>query len=150
MQGRHAALHALGHAGAPLQLGYVPWTIFTQPEVASVGLTATAAARAGRDVAVTKHYLGANPRAVINGAREGMIKLVADADTGVLLGGSIVGYRASETITPLALAVGAGLTVAVLAETGTVTPSMSESIQRAAERALTARLATQSAVAAPA
>jgi dihydrolipoamide dehydrogenase len=140
MQGRHAALHALGRMTTPLDLHTVPWTIFTHPEVASVGLTAGVASTRGVDVTVTKHYLGANPRGVISGNQAGMIKLVTDTDTGIVLGGSIVGYRASELIATLALAVKARLTVDVLGDAGTVTPSMSESLQRAAEKAATARL----------
>ena len=58
-----------------------------------------------------------------------------------MLGGSIVGYRASEVITTVALAVKAQLTVDTLAETGAVNPSVSESLQRCAERAANARLA---------
>ena len=63
-----------------------------------------------------------------------MIKLVWDPDNGRVLGGSIVGYRASEVITTVALAVKAQLTVDTLAETGAVNPSVSESLQRCAER----------------
>ncbi len=141
MQGRHAAFHALGAAATvQLDLTTVPWTIFTRPEVASVGLTAGEADKRGADVAVTKHYLGANPRGVISGNNEGMIKLVTGATDGVLLGASIVGYRASEMIATLALAVRAQLPVETIADTGTVTPSMSESLQRAAEKAATARM----------
>jgi dihydrolipoamide dehydrogenase len=143
MQGRHAALHALGRASAPLRLQNVPWTIFTRPECASVGVTERAALEQDRPAAVTKHYLGNNPRGVISGQREGMIKLVADPSAGTILGGSIVGYRASENIGTLALAIEAGMTVDQLAASGTVTPSMSESLQRAAEKAETARLAAQ-------
>jgi dihydrolipoamide dehydrogenase len=145
MQGRHAALHSLGVAVEPLALGTVPWTIFTRPEVASVGLTAGAAARRGVSVDVTKHYLGANPRSVISGNTEGMIKLVVDRSSGMVLGASIVGYRAAELITAVALAVHARLTVDMLADAGTVTPSMSESLQRAAEKAVNARLARSGA-----
>ena len=141
MQGRHAALHAFGATHEPLSLRNVAWTIFTRPEVATVGLTETAAAREGRVVDVTKHYLGANPRGVISGWREGMIKLITEPDTGILLGGSIVGYRASENIATVALAVNEGLNVESLANTGVVTPSMSESLQRAAERAMNRRIA---------
>lgn len=141
MQGRHAALHAFGVAGDPIRLQNVAWTIFTRPEVATIGLTENAAAREGIPVDVTKHYLGANPRGVISGWREGMIKLITDPATGVLLGGSIVGYRASENIALVALAVNEGLSVESLANTGVVTPSMSESIQRAAERAMNRRIA---------
>jgi dihydrolipoamide dehydrogenase len=143
MQGRYVALHALGRTTAPLTLQNVPWTIFTRPECASVGVTEQAALLDARDVAVTKHYLSNNPRAVISGEREGLIKLIADPASGTLLGGSIVGFRASEIIGTLALAVDAGMTVDQLAASGTVTPSMSESLQRAAEKAETARLAAQ-------
>ena len=140
MQGRHAALHAFGRSTEPLSLRNVAWTIFTRPEVATVGLTETDAAREGRPVDVTKHYLSANPRGVISGWNVGMIKLITDPDSGLLLGGSIVGYRACEMIATIALAVNEGLTVESLANTGVVTPSMSESLQRAAERAMNRRL----------
>ncbi|MGI9117462.1 MAG: dihydrolipoyl dehydrogenase family protein [Gaiellales bacterium] len=142
MQGRHAALHACGIAEGPLNLANVAWTIFTRPEVATVGITESMAAREGRAVDLTKHYLGSNPRGVISGWREGLIKLITDPESGVLLGGSIVGYRASENIATIALAVNEGLTVESLANTGVVTPSMSESLQRAAERAMNRRMAS--------
>jgi len=77
-----------------------------------------------------------------------MIKLVWDPDNGRVLGGSIVGYRASEVITTVALAVKAQLTVDTLAETGAVNPSVGESLQRCAERAANARMA-RAGVAAP-
>ncbi len=142
MQGRHAALHAFARTDVPLDLRNVAWTIFTRPEVATVGLTENEANRRGVAVDVTKHYLGANPRGVISGWREGMIKLLTDPATGVLVGGSIVGYRASENVATLALAVNEGLNVEALANTGVVTPSMSESLQRAAERAMYRRMAS--------
>ena len=145
MQGRHAALHAFGATEGVLSLTNVAWTIFTRPEVASVGLSATNAARIGRHVDITKHYLNANPRGVISGWNVGMIKLITDPETGVLLGGSIVGYRACEMIATIALAVNEGLTVESLANTGVVTPSMSESLQRAAERAMNRRMAAAGA-----
>jgi pyruvate/2-oxoglutarate dehydrogenase complex dihydrolipoamide dehydrogenase (E3) component len=62
-----------------------------------------------------------------------------------VLGGSIVGYRASEVITTVALCVKAQLTVDTLAETGAVNPSVSESLQRCAERAANARMASDTA-----
>jgi pyruvate/2-oxoglutarate dehydrogenase complex dihydrolipoamide dehydrogenase (E3) component len=140
MQGRHAALHALGSASEPLVLGHVPWTVFTRPEIATVGLTEGRALEHRVPVDVTKHYLRANPRAVIADATDGVIKLVTDPESGTIVGGSVVGYRASELITAVALAVGCRLSVEALASTGTVTPSMSESLQRAAEKAITNRL----------
>jgi NAD(P)H dehydrogenase (quinone) len=86
-------------------------------------------------VRVTKHLVRANPRAVMEGETDGLIKLICNPDDGTILGGAMVGFRASEVITAVALAVHARLSVQVLAETAAVNPSMSESLQRAAEKA---------------
>jgi NAD(P)H dehydrogenase (quinone) len=141
MQGRITALSVLGHSIQGLSLDAIAGTVFTSPEVADVGLTESKARAAERTVAVTRHDLRNNPRGVIAGQSQGMIKLVWDPETGIVLGGSIVGYRASELIATVALAVKAGLTVDDLAETGAVNPSMSESVQRCAERAANDRVA---------
>ena len=90
---------------------------------------------------MTRQPLRANPRGIIAAQSDGMIKLLWDPETGRVLGGSIAGYRASEVITTVALAVKAGLTVDTLADTGAVNPSVSESLQRCAERAAIARMA---------
>jgi dihydrolipoamide dehydrogenase len=66
---------------------------------------------------------------------DGIIKLISDPADGTLLGGAMVGLRASEVITTVALAVHAKLSVQVMAETAAVNPSMSESLQRCAEKA---------------
>jgi NAD(P)H dehydrogenase (quinone) len=141
MQGRITALSVLGHSIQGLSLDAIAGTVFTSPEVADVGLTESKARAAERTVAVTRHDLRNNPRGVIAGQSQGMIKLIWDPENGIVLGGSIVGYRASELIATVALAVKAGLTVDDLAETGAVNPSMSESIQRCAERAANDRVA---------
>src|SRR5205823_5076482 len=96
----------------------------------------------GVSVQVTKHLVRANPRAVMEGETDGIIKLLSDPDDGTILGGAMVGFRASEVITAVALAVHARLSVQVLAETAAVNPSMSESLQRAAERAASASAAS--------
>jgi NAD(P)H dehydrogenase (quinone) len=141
MQGRIAALSAFGHTIQGLSLDAIAGTVFTSPEVADVGLTESKARAANRTVAVTRHDLRNNPRGVIAGQNHGMIKLIWDPDNGQVLGGSIVGYRASELIATIALAVKAGLTVDDLAGTGAVTPSMTESVQRCAEHAANDRVA---------
>jgi dihydrolipoamide dehydrogenase len=141
MQGRISALSALGRPVDPMVVDAIAGTVFTRPEVAGVGLTESKAEEKGVRVAVTRQPLRANPRGLIAGQSDGMIKLVWDPDTGRVLGGSIVGYRASEVITTVALCVKAQLTVDTLAETGAVNPSVSESLQRCAERAANARLA---------
>jgi len=144
MQGRIAALSALGRPVDPMSLDAIAGTVFTRPEVAGVGLSESKAEEQGVRVAVTRQPLRANPRGLIAGQSDGMIKLIWDPDSGRVLGGSIVGYRASEVITTVALAVKAHLTVDTLAETGAVNPSVSESLQRCAERAANARMARAS------
>jgi dihydrolipoamide dehydrogenase len=139
MQGRLSVLHAGGHEVEPMNLDSIAGTVFTRPEVADVGLTESKADAAGVDVVITRHQLLANPRAIIAGAPEGMIKLVWERESGRVLGGSIVGFRASEVITTIALAVKAGLSIDDLAETGAVNPSVSESLQRCAEKAANTR-----------
>ena len=140
MQGRISALDALGQNVDPMNIDAVAGTVFTRPEVAGVGLNETKADERGIAVSVTRQPLRANPRGIIAGQSDGMIKLLWDPETGRVLGGSIAGYRASEVITTVALAVKAGLTVDVLADTGAVNPSVSESLQRCAERAAIARM----------
>ncbi len=135
MQGRHAALDALGEKVEEIRYDGVASTVFTRPEVSDVGLTELKAEQKGQTVHVEVQPLLNNPRAVIAGAQDGLVKLVVDPETATVLGGSIVGLRSSELIMTVALAVRCGLTVHELAETGSVNPSVSESLQRVAEHA---------------
>jgi len=135
VHGRAAALHALGIEIEPVAYSGVAWCVFTRPEIAKAGISERQARLDGVPVRVTKHLIRANPRAVMEGETDGMIKLLSDPDDGTILGGAMVGLRASEVITAVALAVHAKLSVQVLAETAAVNPSMSESLQRAAEKA---------------
>src|SRR6476469_7914872 len=111
MHGRTAAMHALGVDVDPIAYTGVAWCVFTRPEIAKAGISE-------RQARV-----------------DGIIKLLSDPDDGTVLGGAMVGLRASEVITTVALAVHARLKVQDLAETAAVNPSMSESLQRAAEKA---------------
>ncbi|HEX5671233.1 MAG TPA: NAD(P)H-quinone dehydrogenase [Acidimicrobiia bacterium] len=133
MQGRKIARHALGLAVTPIDYGKVAQAVFTEPEIASVGLEEADAAAVGRKVRTTKVPFAANARAVLQGNTRGFVKLTSDPATGVVLGGTVVGHRASELIGILALAVQARVTVNTLVETLLVHPSLSESISDAAE-----------------
>jgi pyruvate/2-oxoglutarate dehydrogenase complex dihydrolipoamide dehydrogenase (E3) component len=135
MHGRTAAMHALGVPVDPVSYTGVAWCVFTRPEIAKAGISERQARLDGIPLRITKHLIRANPRAVMESETDGLIKLLADPDTGTLLGGSMVGFRASEVITAVALAVHAKLSVLALAETAAVNPSMSESLQRCAEKA---------------
>lgn len=133
MQGRKIARHATGHHVTPIDYAKAAQAIFTEPEIASVGLEEVDAAAEGRKVRITKVPFAANPRALIQGQPRGFAKVISDPATHIVLGGTVVGHHASELIAAIALAVTARVRVDVLVETLLVHPSLSESITEAAE-----------------
>ncbi len=132
MQGRKIAMDALGRGVTPIDYTKVPQAIFTLPEIASVGLDEAILAAAGRRIRSTKVPFAANSRSVIQGNTAGFVKVISDPATNEVLGGTIVGQRASELIGMLALAVQGRLHVDTLLETIMVHPSLSESLTEAA------------------
>jgi dihydrolipoamide dehydrogenase len=136
MQGRKIAEHALGlHAGPHRHLDYekAASAIFTDPEIADVGLAEADAFAEGRKVRVTKVPFSASAKALINDDPRGFVKIVSDPATGVVLGGSIVGQHAAELISVIAVAVTAGLKVTDLAESLFVHPALAEALSDAAD-----------------
>jgi dihydrolipoamide dehydrogenase len=133
MQGRKIARHALDLPVTPLDYSKVAEAIFTEPEIASVGLVDVDAAARGRKVRTMKVPFAANARSILQHFPRGFVKLTSDPATGVVLGGTIVGHRASELIGVLTLAVQADVTVKTLVETLMVHPSMTEALSDAAE-----------------
>lgn len=133
MQGRKIANHAMGLPTKPLDYAKVAEAVFTEPEIASVGLEEVQAAAEGRKVRTTKVPFASNARSVLQFFTRGFVKVTSDPATGVVLGGTIVGHRASELIGVIALAVQARVTVSTLVETLMVHPSMVEAISEAAE-----------------
>jgi NAD(P)H dehydrogenase (quinone) len=132
MQGRVAMWHALGRAVQPIRWEAVAATIFTEPEVASVGIGEAQAQRAGLPVVVARLDFRGNPRAKMLRRTDGFVKIVAMAGSGTVVGAVIVAGRASDLIQPLALAVQQRLTVAQIAQTLTVYPSMAGSVAECA------------------
>jgi NAD(P)H dehydrogenase (quinone) len=132
MQGRIAMWHALGEAVQPIRLSHVAATIFTDPEIASVGVSQAAVDRGEVDVRVVKQPLATNPRAKMAGIRDGFVKIFARPGTGMVLGGVVVAPRASELILPLSIAIEQNLSVDQIAHTFSVYPSLSGSITEAA------------------
>ena len=132
MQGRIAMWHALGEAVHPIRLSHVAATIFTDPEIASVGVSQAAVDRGEVDVRVVKRPLATNPRAKMAGIRDGFVKLFARTGTGMILGGVVVAPRASELILPISLAIEQHLSVDQFAQTFSVYPSLSGSVTEAA------------------
>jgi dihydrolipoamide dehydrogenase len=133
MQGRIAMWHALGDAVAPLNVKGVAANIFTDPEIATVGMGQQAADEAA-DVDSVYLPLARNPRAKMQGIEEGFVKLFCRTGFGTVLGGVVVAPRASELIYPVALAVQNRLSVDQVASTITVYPSLSGSIAEAARQ----------------
>jgi dihydrolipoamide dehydrogenase len=134
MQGRTAMWHALGDTVTPLRLATVAANVFTDPEIATVGLPAVEAAAERSGVREIKLPLVTNARAKMQGIEDGFVKLYCRPGTGMVLGGVVVAPRASELILPVSLAVQHGLTVDQLAHTFTIYPSISGSVTEAARQ----------------
>ncbi len=134
MQGRIAMWHALGEAVVPLRLMTVSSNVFTDPEIATVGVTQQMV-EDGRVVAdVVKLDLSTNARAKMSGLRDGFVKFFTRRGVGTVLGGVVVAPRASELILPVSIAVQHSLTVDQLAHTFAVYPSLSGSLTEAARQ----------------
>jgi NAD(P)H dehydrogenase (quinone) len=136
MQGRKVAEHVMGlHTVEHRHLDYdkAASAIFTEPEIADVGLAEAEAFALGRKIRVTKVPFSVTPKALINNDARGFVKIVSDPMTGVVLGGSIVGRHAAELISVIALAVTAGLRVNDIVESLLVHPALSEALAEAAE-----------------
>ncbi|QSR29959.1 NAD(P)H-quinone dehydrogenase [Nocardioides sp. S5] len=134
MQGRIAMWHFLGDAVAPLDLKKVSSNVFTSPEIATVGWSQQAVDAGEITAEVVMLPLAGNARAKMQGVRDGFVKLFCRPGTGIVVGGVVVGPRASELIHPVSIAVSESLTADQLAQAFTVYPSMSGSIAEAARR----------------
>ena len=110
----------------------IPACVFTWPEVASVGLSEKAAREEGIEVSIGRFPFRANGKSIGAGEREGMVKLVADATSGQVLGGSILGPDASALIAEVALAVHHELTADDVADVIHAHPTLPETIAEAA------------------
>ena len=137
MQGRKIAEHLMGRL-TDEEHRYVSYSqaasaIFTEPEIADVGVSQAEAFAQGRKVRVTKVPFSSAAKALINDDPRGFVKLISDPATGVILGGSIVGRHAAELISIIALCVQNHLTTEDLAQTLLVHPTLSETLVEAAE-----------------
>ena len=136
VQGRKVAEHIMGRTrGTHRELDYdkAASAIFTEPEIADVGLAEAEAFAVGRKIRVTKVPFSATPKALINNDSRGFVKIISDPATGVVLGGSIVGRHAAELISVIALAVTANLRVTDIVESLLVHPALAEALAEAAD-----------------
>jgi len=134
MQGRIAVWHAMGEAVAPLRLRTVSANVFTDPELATVGVSQNDVDAGKVPARQVMLPLTGNARAKMVGLRDGFVKLFCRPATGQIVGGVVVAPKASELILPITMAIENNLTVDQLAHTITIYPSLSGSIAEAARQ----------------
>lgn len=113
----------------------IPWAIFTDPEIAGVGLTEKEAVGKGYEVKRSRFPFAALGRALAAGEPDGFARIVSDAKTGVVLGVQIVGPEASDLISEASLAIEMGATVEDIALTIHPHPTLPEALMEASELA---------------
>ncbi len=134
-EGRVAA-EAISGLTSVVDYKCVPAVCFSDPECASVGISEKEAKDQGLKIKVGKFPFAINGRAMSLNANEGFVKLISDADSGLLLGAHIVGLEASNMIAELALAIEMGATLEDIALTIHAHPTLGEIVLDAAEVAL--------------
>jgi len=130
--GTVAAETACGHRASD-DLSVIPAGVYTHPEIATVGLSEAQAKDKGLNIRVVKFPLRASGMAQAYGETDGMIKLVADARTGEILGAVCVGQHATDVVHELAIAMRNELTIDEVADTIHAHPTFSEGVLEAAE-----------------
>jgi NAD(P)H dehydrogenase (quinone) len=134
MQGRIAMWHLLGQAVSPLRWDAVAATIFTDPQIATVGLSEQRAAETGIEVEVDTLPLAGNSRAKMSNRPDGFVKLLARPGSGTIAGGAVVASYASDLIAPISEACFNRLTASQLSQAFQTYPSFAGSIQECARR----------------
>jgi dihydrolipoamide dehydrogenase len=130
-QGEVAVSNALGEKRISADYRAIPACIYTEPEIAFVGMSEAQAREAGEEVRIGSFPFSALGRSMVLGETAGMVKLVADRD-GYLLGATIMGARATDLIAEAALALSQGLTAAEVAHTVHAHPTLPEAMAEAA------------------
>jgi len=128
--GEVAVENALGHT-ATLDLKTVPWCVYTDPEVASVGLTEALAREEGYDVRVGRFPLNASGKALTYGETDGFVKVVSEARFGEVLGLHVVAPHASDLIHEGGLALALEATLDELITTIHGHPTLGEAVREA-------------------
>jgi dihydrolipoamide dehydrogenase len=134
MQGRIAIWHAMGEAVAPLRLRTVSANVFTDPELATVGVSQNDVDAGRVQARQVMLPLSGNARAKMADLHDGFVKLFCRPATAQIIGGVVVAPKASELILPITMAIENNLTVDQLAHTITIYPSLSGSIAEAARQ----------------
>ena len=125
------ARHLLDDETISNQDRLIPYAIFTDPEIAGVGLSEREAREAGYAVTVKQFKPGYKGRALAMGQLKGQVKLIADKQSGKLLGAFIMAYGAGELLHELILGIRLGVTIDVLRDMMHIHPTLSEAISSA-------------------
>ena len=131
-QGIHAIEHIAGQSPEPIKYELMPRAIYSNPQVASFGLTEQQAIDQGSSIKVGKFPLSASGKAMALGHNEGMIKIVSESESGIILGAHMVGPEVTELLGELGIATMLESTEEELAMTVHPHPTISESIVEAA------------------
>jgi dihydrolipoamide dehydrogenase len=131
-----AVENAIGGEMVPMDRTVVPSCIYTHPEIATVGLNADDAKEQGYEVQLGQARFGGSGKALGEGEPDGYAQVVVDAETGLLLGATIMGVHAVELIHEIGVAIAEGLTASELGEIIHAHPTVSEMVMDAAQQAV--------------
>jgi pyruvate/2-oxoglutarate dehydrogenase complex dihydrolipoamide dehydrogenase (E3) component len=129
-QGEVAALNAKGFLegklGLTMDYRLKMFAVFSEPQVAAVGITEREAAAQGLEVRVARHPFNDHGKSIVRGETDGFVKLIVEANTGEIVGGAVVGPEASELVHEIAVAMHFHSTAAELASIPHYHPTLSE------------------------
>lgn len=125
-----------GNASHALDFDFVPQAIFTDPEIASVGLSEAKAKASGQEILIGRFPFAALGKALGMREPEGFFQIIADSENHRILGVQIIGAEASDLISEAAVAVHSDLTLEAIADAIHPHPTLPEGLKEAAENAL--------------
>lgn len=130
-EGKNAAAAIAGKKPV-ISMDYVPFCVYTDPEIASVGMTSDSAKEAGKKVITRKYPMSGNGKSVLTMQDRGFIKIIADPQTEKILGAQLMCARATDMITQFSQAIEAGLCLCDIAKIIYPHPTFCEGIGKAA------------------
>lgn len=129
-EGINAVAHMVNEK-LPINMGAIPRCVYTNPEIATVGLSKEEAEAAGISVTTHKYAMSANGKSVLSNQERGFIKVVAEAETGKILGAQMMCARATDMISEFGTAITGGMTLAEMRSVIRPHPTFSEGITEA-------------------
>lgn len=129
-EGINAVAHMMNEK-LPINMGAIPGCVYTNPEIATVGLSKEEAEAAGMSVTTHKYAMSANGKSVLSNQERGFIKVVAEAETGKILGAQMMCARATDMISEFGTAITGGMTLAEMRSVIRPHPTFSEGITEA-------------------